>query len=242
MPTNYNTFVGQFFNAVAASTVATYDGGWLTELPLVIDRAEGRLYRELELLDEIITDTTGSLTAGQQAWPLPTAYGTFLVLHSVNVVTPASVTLASSTATRIPLTGTTRAMIDNIYPSGSVVGPPEYYARPNANTLYLGPTPDSSYGMEIVGLQQPTALSSNNPTTPLTNLFPDLWFAAAMTEAVCFMRDTGGMSDNPAMSAGWEATYQKLLMSAHKIEQQRKMRSEAWGSADPSKLATPPRR
>lgn len=234
MTTNYPTFFSQFFNSVGASSSAA---DWNTEFPLVIDRAEQRLYRDLDLLGVRVTDQSASTTVLTRVFPLPVSIGTFLIIESVNLITPGtSQGGAVATGTRNQLVPYSRPYIDLVYPSqiSSNAGTPVGFAMQDNANIILGPCPDSAYPMEIVGTQRPSPLSSANSSTILTQLLPDLWFAAAMTEAGTYMRYT-----EPQVGMSWQAEYDKLLKSALQEELRKKFQSQGWTSLQPSPLSSP---
>jgi len=234
MTTNYTTFQSQFFNYVAAYTS---DTNWTTEFPLVIDRAEQRIYRDLDLLATRITDTSATTSSGVRSLPLPTSIGTFLVIEDVSIFTPSSL---GTTGARNQVVPISRQFIDVVYPS-SETGVPEWFCRTDATNIIFGPAPDQAYSVEIVGTQRPSVLSSGNSSTVLTQLVPDLFFAAAMCEASGFMRNYGEQSDNPQMAQSWENTYKMLLTNAMAEEMRKKFMSQGWTMQLPNPIATPPR-
>ena len=107
--------------------------------------------------------------------------------------------------------------------------------------IILGPAPDQTYFLEVIGIQRPLALSSGNSSTVLTQYVPDLFFAASMIQLAGFMRDYGGQSDNPQNAMSWEMQYKTLFQSAEVEQARAKFQSEGWTSEQPSKIATPPR-
>jgi hypothetical protein len=232
MTTNYTLFQQQLFNQVAAYSS---DPSWTTEFPLIIDRAEQRIYRDLDLLGTRVTDNSASLTPQQRLFTLPTTIGSFLVVEQVNVLTPAGT--LSSNGSRIQLVRVSPQVIDLTWPSNiSNTTVPEYFAMVNATTIMVGPAPDSAYSVEVRGTQRPTVLSSGNSSTILTQLLPDLFFAAGMIEAGMMMRYT-----EPQIGISWSAEYDKLLKNALVEEQRKKFMAEGWVDKQPSPVATPPR-
>jgi hypothetical protein len=133
-------------------------------------------------------------------------------------------------------------MLDFSWPSASTYnGVPEVFAMRDDQTLLLGPSPDQNYAVECIGPQRPASLSLANPTTFLSIMLPDLFFAATMVKASLYMRDTGTMSENPQMGVGWETQYDMLLKSADIEEAARWYRSAGWTAQTPKAVTTPPR-
>jgi hypothetical protein len=240
----YTSWFNQLFNSVAAYSTGngqpTTDQYWLTEIPGIIDYAEQRLYRELDLLATRITDQSATLTANQRTFSLPTFYGNFLVVEEMNVITPYNATFSSGS--RVALVPASKQFIDWSWPSAAVGNTvPEWYAPLDNATMLLGPAPDQAYPMEVIGTQRPTPLSSANAITILTTMLPDLWMAATMIKASGFMRNFGSQADNPAMSVSWQGQYDLLFKSADAEEARKMYRSMAWTSEQQKMVTIPPR-
>jgi hypothetical protein len=229
MPTNYPTFQSQFFNAVAA---VSSDVPWGIEFPLVIDRAEQRAYRDLDMLavrSTVIQTLPVSLQRLQTIQP-----PTFVAVETVSVITPAGV---GSSGFRNLLTRVSPAAIELTYPSDSQFAAlPQFYAMISDTGLLMGPPPNLVYSWEVRGPVRPVALSSGNSSTVLTQNYPDLFFASAMVEAGMYMRFV-----EPQMSVSWLAEYEKLKTSALIEEMRKRNMAEGWVDKQPSPVATPPR-
>lgn len=185
-------------------------------IPDIIDYAEQRCYRELNLLSTVIADATASLSANSRSFTLPSGSGRFVTIETINCITPNAVTPANGT--RNPLTPVTLRFLNFAspveVPSGTSV--PMMYAMVTDQSLVVAPTPNLAYGMEVVGTIRPTPLSSSNPTTYLTLYLPDLFLSAAMIHA------SAHRPDMQAAAPGWEADYQRLLKSANAEEVRRR--------------------
>jgi hypothetical protein len=229
VPTNYTIFQSQFFNAVAAVSSAV---DWGIEFPLVIDRAEQRAYRDLDMLATRVTAVQGNLTLTRsQVIPPPT----FVAVERFNVLTP--VGSSGNNGVRNQLVRASPQMIDLTWPSDGVFpGVPRYYAMLSDTNVILGPAPDAAYAFEVTGPQRPVALSSANSSTFLTQIYPDLFFASAMIEAGMYMRYT-----EPQMATSWAAEYGVLKGSAIVEEMRKRSWAEGWVDKQPSPVAKPPR-
>lgn len=236
MSLDYDTYIAQTSNlAVIGST----DANFQTMVPGMIDYAEGRCYRELDLLATRVTTTT-TVSSGNRNVSIPSSLGYYRVIENVNVMT--TVGQLSSNGTRAPVTPASRDFIDNVYPSGqSNTGVPLFWAMDSDVNIILGPSPDAAYTAEIRGTIQPAALSSTNPNTFLTDNLPDLFIAASMIFMSGYMRDFGAGSDNPQMSGSWESIFGKLFQSANVEALRQKYQSGGWTHAQPSPIATPAR-
>lgn len=233
MALTYTQFVTDLANMLV---IPPTDPNYVTVLPNIIDDAEQRIYRELDLLSTIVRDSSGTLTANSRNFTFPQH---FVVSESVNVFTP-----ASTTTNRNQLVPVSREFLDAVWPneaSASTPSVPQYYAMITDQQIIVGPAPDAAYTMEVVGTIRPAPLSVSNPTTYLTLYLPDLFFAASLQFSYGYMKDYGATTDDPQAPATWEAHYQKLMASASVEELRKKYASSAWTSKQPSPIATPPR-
>lgn len=236
MSITYDQYVAQISNLLV---IGSTDANFITMLPGMIDYAEGRCYRELDLLATRVS-TTVTLSSGVRTVALSTTSGYFRVVENLNVYTSTSAT--SSNATRAPLTMVSRDFIDSVYPSASAnTGQPLFAAMQSDSTLIFGPSPSAGYTVEVAGTIQPSPLSSGNSSTFLTQNLPDLFIAASMVFGSAYMRDFGSESDNPKMSGSWEQQYGTLFQSANVEFLRQKYQSAGWTHAQPSPIATPQR-
>lgn len=236
---NYTTYVNSLANLLV---VLTSDSGFQTALPNIIDDAEQRLYRELDLLNTITKDTSTTFVTGQRDFNLPSTNGTFYVVESLYAITPAG-TSNPNNGTRNQLVPASRPFIDALFPSAVASGVPQYFAPTTQTTFVVGPWPDQNYYAEVVGTYRPTPLSTTNVTTLLSVYFPDLLIAASMVFGAGYLQNYGaaGSVDNPQMGINWESHYQSLIKSAEVEEARKKYTSQGWSQKQPAQLATPPR-
>jgi hypothetical protein len=115
------------------------------------------------------------------------------------------------------------------------------YAMITDQTVIVGPWPDANYMVEVIGTVRPTPLSASNTTTYLTLYLPDLFVAASMIFAAGYQQNFGSQADNPQQAQSWSAQYDKLFPSANIEEMRKKYASQAWGSLQPTPIATPTR-
>ena len=242
MSLDYTTYLNQIANLMATTTTSS---DFTVMAPGMIDYAEGRVYRDADLLFTQVTDATAFASSGDRNFTLPITSsnafsGIFIIVDNINVITP--VTTTSSNGTRIPLTPTSRDFLDMLYPSGqTVTGVPSFWAMASNTEVIFGPSPDAAYNVEIIGVQRPNPLSASNSSTFLTQYVPDVFIAASMVFASGFQRDFSAQGDNPAQGNSWEAQYSKLFQSMNLEQIRAKYQSEAWTSESPSPVATPKR-
>lgn len=220
------------------SVVPETDPNWLAILPDAIDYAELRIYRDLDLLSTVKADTSFSTTANASKVQLTS--GTFVTLQDVNVITPAG-TLDPDQGTRVPLLPVSKEYIQYSWPNNTNAGVPLFFAMIDERTFSLGPWPDSSYTLEIIGTYRPETLSSTNTTTFISQYLPDIFLMASMIFISGYQRNFGRQSDDPAMAQSYESQYQALLKGATVEEYRKKFSASAWSSISPSPVATPSR-
>jgi len=234
MAYNYTTYRAALAELMVTTTA---EADFVAILPSIIDYAEQRCYRELDLLNTVVRDSTGVLSASNRNFTLPTSLGTFIVVNGINVVTPAGT--APDAGTRKPLVPTTRDYLDLAWPSATGATVPSLYAMITQSTIVVGPWPDAAYVVEVIGTQRPTPLSASNTSTFLTANLPDLFMAASMVFASGFMRNFGSQADDPKMAQSWETQYKTLFASANIEEMRKKYQSAGWSSQSPAPLASP---
>lgn len=234
---DYNDYV---VSLATFLVIPSTDGNFQIALPRIIDDAEQRIYRELDILNTVTVDQGGNLTANSRSFTLPQTNGRFVVTESMNVFS----TFGATATGRQALTPTTREYIDYTYGNETAPGSPsvpEYYAMITDQTIIVGPSPDQNYQMEVIGTIRPTPLSATNTQTYLTLYLPDLFFAESCLIGYGYMKDFGAAVDDPQGSVTWAAHYKDLWQSANAEEQRKRYASMAWSSKQPSPIATPPR-
>lgn len=237
MSYTYATWLAAVADAIVIDQA---DPNFTTIIPSCIDYAEQRIYRELDLLDTVVRDSSATLTIGTRNFTLPTSLGRFVVTNGINVITPAGTTTPDS-GTRVQLVPVSRDFLDMAWPSVVGAATPSMYAMITDQQIIVGPAPDAAYTVEVIGTIRPNPLSASNTMTYLTQYLPDLWFAATMVFLTGYQQNFGAQADNPQMAVSWSSTYDKLISSANIEEQRKRYASGAWGSLSPTPIATPSR-
>ena len=111
----------------------------------------------------------------------------------------------------------------------------------NETLFFVGPTPDASYYVEVVGTIRPASLSATVPTTFISEYLPDLLVMASMIYISAYQRNFGKESDDPQMAMSYESQYQLLLKSAVVEESRKKWDAAGWSSQSPATVASPTR-
>lgn len=165
----YSTYVTQI---AEMAVVDPADVNFQAILPAMINYAELRIYRDLDLMNTSVSIHSPSivLTAGNRnlSFPmtLPDGSGTIVVSEQLNLITPSGQTDPDSpTAQRVSLTPTTKEFLDVVYGSNLTGsrGQPQFYAAFNENLFFVGPVPDQQYYVEVVGTFRPNPLGYTAP-------------------------------------------------------------------------------
>lgn len=217
---NYTTYKTAIQTAIASqSPDADFDTIFS---PSLIDYAEQRIYRELNLLNTVQTKQGPMLSVGSRD---ATIDSTFVVVNEINVLTPAG--SGQSDGVRAPLTPVSIDVLNMMFPGNTYTAQPEMFAMVDQFNILVGPSPDQAYNLEVIGTYRPVPLSQTNPTTFLTERLPDLFFAAGMVFASGYLRNFGSQASDPQMAMSWEAQYDKLFESANSEE----ARKHGWGAS-----------
>jgi hypothetical protein len=226
--------------ALAELLVVDVDNAeYVAVLPSIITYADERCYRDLDLLATVVRDT-GLLTSGTRTFTLPQNLGRFVVTNGINIITPSSTTVPDD-GTRNQCIPVSRDYMDAVWSSLTGSGMPTEYAMITDQIVIFGPLPDADYTAEVIGTIRPTPLSEENETTYLSLYLPDLFMAASMVFGAGWMKNFGAQADDPKMAVSWEGQYQALFASANVEENRKKYASGAWGSLQPTPIATPSR-
>lgn len=213
------------------------DPGYVQALPRIIDDAEQRLYRDLDLLSTVVR-ATGALTINNRNFNLPTTAGTFVVVEQMNVITPAGTT-NPDLGTRVPMLPVSKEYLDAVFPSVAGAGVPSLFAPISQENWIVGAWPSAAYTVEVVGTIRPAPLSEANTSTLLSNYLPDVFFAAALVFSAGYQLNFSAGADNPAAGMSWE-THVKVLIDSAKVEEiRKKFGSQGWSSKSPDPIATP---
>jgi hypothetical protein len=235
----YSSFVTALASTMVEDATAT---DFLAIVPSIITYAEGRIYKDMNLLATLVRDTTGTLTANSLQFTLPVpTQGLFRVIKAINVVTPVGSTV--SNGTRNPLQPVS---LDFLYwtnqtnTATSSTAIPLYFAMAggtNARDIQVGPAPGAAFAVEVVGEVQPDSLSETNTSTYLSTYYPELFLAASMVFASGWQKNFSASSDDPRSSQSWEQKYKDLLASADLQTARARFAAASWTSERPEPAA-----
>lgn len=219
MSFTYDTFVAAL--ALQAAIQPSENASFASFLPVIIDQAEQLIYRDLDLIATIVTDSTGTATPNQRQFQLPQV---FVVLQSVNLL---------NGTVRTPLTKGSREMMDMLFPddTGNASLPPRRWAPLRDQVILLGPSPASAYSLECVGTVRPANLSATNQSTFISANLPDLMMSAAMIYTSAYKQNWSAQADDPQQAVSWKGAYDVQLQSANREEMRRKYQATAGRAA-----------
>ena len=178
-----------------------------------IEHAEKRIFRDVDL-DVFRSYQFATLTVGNPFVSLPGANtDNIAFVRSAQIYTSAS-------PTRDYLEQKDISFMNEYWPNRDTTGKPKYYANWDQDTLYLAPTPNSAYNIELALNKQPTGLSSSNTTTWVSTNAPKVILYAALCEAFRFLKGPDNMLQY------YEQGYQQALQGLQTEQNGRRRRDE----------------
>ena len=178
-----------------------------------IEHAEKRIFREVDL-DIFRSYQFATLTVGNPFVSLPGANtDNIAFVRSAQIYTSAS-------PTREYLEQKDISFMNEYWPNRDTTGKPKYYANWDQDTLYLAPTPNSAYNIELALNKQPTGLSSSNTTTWVSTNAPKVILYATLCEAFRFLKGPDNMLQY------YEQGYQQALQGLQIEQNGRRRRDE----------------
>ena len=147
-----------------------------------IANAENRIFREVDL-DAFRSYQIAALTANNSFVSLPgTGIAEFALIRSVQIY---GQSLGNS---RKKLEQKDVTFMNEYWPDRTATATPVYYSNWKAGNIYLAPTPDVAYNIEVALNKLPTGLSSTNTTTWVSTNAPRTLLYACLCEAFKFLK------------------------------------------------------
>ena len=183
-----------------------------------IEHAENRIFRDVDI-DVFKSHQSANLTASNPflslpggSRPEPTSLGT---VRTMQIFAP------SGTPTRSFLEQRDVSYMNEYWPDRTATAEPRYWAWWDHNTIYVAPTPDLAYNVELGITRLPTRLSSSNSTSWLGDNAPALLLYGCLAEAFKFLKGPAQMLQI------YEQSYQRALQELV-IEQQGRHRRDEY--------------
>lgn len=207
----------------------TYGALFEAQFPQATSYAENRIYREIPMLAQRRADASLSTSSGDRTLDMSALSPPVLVVEQVSLITPAS-TSNPALGTRVPYASVSLDFINMVWPVQATTQAPSlawqggrYFALQDAYTVVLAPTPDGVYFAEITGLFSPTPISAGNPSTYLSEVYPELLEAGCLVFLTgALTRNFGAQADEPKSAVSWEAQFRTLLQAAQGEERRRR--------------------
>ena len=168
-------------NAIQAYTENT-EADFIAEIPVFVQQAEQRIYNSMQF-PSIRKNVTGSTSANNKYLGCP---NDFLAVYSIAVI--------DATGAYEYLLNKDVNFIRQAYPQPTDTAIPKYYALfgsqsndVNELTFILGPTPDTTYGVELHYYYYPESIVTAG-TTWLGDNFDSVLLYGSLVEAYTYMK------------------------------------------------------
>ena len=181
-----------------------------------ISQAELRIFREIDL-DCFRAYQFTTLTQGNEFVTLPGATPSTAAFVRTAAIYPTAGTDAN---VRTYLLQKDISYMTEYWPNRTSQEKPKYYAMWDQNTIYLAPTPNSAYKIELALNRNETGLSTTNTTTWVSQNAPQVLLYGCLVEAFKFLK---GPYD---LLAQYDKSYQQALERLQIEQQGRRRRDE----------------
>lgn len=207
-----------------AATIPAFDASdsdWAGILPQVVDSAELRVLRDVDLLvtrkyatTPFVIGLPGALVQPPTDMVVPRYYGFY--------------TPAGGFTSWKGLDRKEESYLRYYWPDRSQVAEPKYFALLGTGALLISPSPDATYISELGYTFRPTSLYGLGAgiTTYISANLPDVMFCAAMIFISGYQKNFGAQADDPKMAVSWLSEYEKAKTAAVAEEGRRK--AEQW--------------
>ena len=182
-----------------------------------IEHVENRIFREVDL-DVFKSNQTANLIASSAFLSLPG--GTTPTPESLGTIRSMAIYPTTGTATRTFLEQRDVSFMNEYWPVRTDTGTPKYWAWWDHNSIYVAPTPDAGYNVELAITRLPTRLSSSNTTSWLGNNAPIALLYGCLAEAFKFLKGPAEMLQL------YEQSYQRAIQELAMEQQGRHRRDE----------------
>lgn len=150
----------------------------------IIEQAELRIFREVDL-DCFRAYQFTTLTQGNEFVTLPGATPSTMAFVRSAAIYP---TAGSDANERTYLLQKDISYMTEYWPNRTTQGKPKYYAMWDQNTIYLAPTPNSAYKIELALNRNETGLSTTNTTSWVSQNAPQVLLYGCLVEAFKFLK------------------------------------------------------
>jgi hypothetical protein len=203
---------------VLAVTRVDEDDDFATILPAAIEAGELRCLRDCDFpsarVIKRVTLTTGAASLAPPA----------------DMVVPRSLSVFTSVggSTRQEVQRRDASYLREYAPDTSTRGVPLYFATTEAGIMMLAPAPSAAYELELEYTYRPAGLSSDNPSTWLSERYPDMLVFACMVFLSGYQRNFGAQTDDPQMPGSWGRLYSEAVA----VARNESATGKGWGAFD----------
>ena len=150
---------------------------FVSDLPSIIKQAEERILKLVQL-PVFRKNVSGTLTSGNEYLSTPTDFLDNFSLAFINSGSQEFLLFKDVN------------FIREAYPNKSTTGTPKHYALYDDNTFIIGPTPDSSYSVELHYFYRPASITAgaDSGTTWLSDNAENALLYASLLEAYVYMK------------------------------------------------------
>tara|TARA_Y100000361_G_C11042430_1_gene280647 strand:+ start:89 stop:769 length:681 start_codon:yes stop_codon:yes gene_type:complete len=182
----------------------------------IISQAELRIFREVDL-DCFRSYQFTTLVQGNEFVSLPgETPDTIAFIRSASIYP----TSGTDQNVRSYLLQKDISYMTEYWPNRTSQSKPKFYAMWDKNTIYLAPTPDSAYNIELALNRNETGLSSSNTTSWVSTNAPQVLLYGCLIQAFKFLK---GPYD---LLAQYEKSYQEAVQRLALEQQGRRRRDE----------------
>lgn len=160
--------------AIVAET-ENNDTTFIANIPLMVKNAEKRIYQAVKI-PALRKNQVGGMQSGNKYLTLPNDYLASWEISTINADGIYTFLLPKDVS-----------FIREVYPDPNTAGNPRYYAQFDADTIIVGPTPDSAYSVELHYFYYPESIVTAG-TSWIGNNWDNVLLYGALVEAAVFMK------------------------------------------------------
>ena len=155
-----------------------------------IEHTENKILRELNI-PAFVSHQYANFTASNPFLSLPGGAGPTPVLFAT--INSMMIYSAGGTGDRTFLLRKDVSFMNEYWPDRTTTGTPKYYSQWDDNTVYVVPTPDAAYTVEMSMSKLPDRLTSSATSTWLSNNTPTLLLYGCLIEAFKYLKGPAEM-------------------------------------------------
>ena len=155
-----------------------------------IEHTENRILRELNI-PAFVSHQFANFTASNAFLSLPGGAGPTPVLFAT--INSMMIYSAAGTGDRTFLERKDVSFMNEYWPDRADTGTPKYYSQWDDNTVYVVPTPDAAYTVEMSMSKLPDRLNATTNSTWLSNNTPTLLLYGCLIEAFKYLKGPAQM-------------------------------------------------